>query len=167
MRPKGSAAELEARRRLAASLLANGSTCAEIAKLMGVDSSSVKRWKAAWKKGGVEALAAIPHPGRTPRLALSQKRRLVKLLLRGPLKAGYRTDLWTCARVADLIHKQFDVGYHVDHVGRLLHALGWTCQQSEQRARERDEAKIAAWRAHDWPRLKKERAAKSYHCLRG
>jgi transposase len=161
MRPKGSAAELEARRRLAASLLANGSTCAEIAELMGVDLSSVKRWKAAWKKGGVEALAAKPHPGRTPRLALSQKRRLVKLLLRGPLKAGYRTDLWTCARVADVIQKQFDVGYHVDHVGRLLHALGWTCQQPEQRARERDEVKIAAWRAHDWPRLKKELAAKS------
>jgi len=29
------------------------------------------------------------------------------------------------------------------------------------RARERDEAKIADWRAHDWPRLKKELAAKS------
>lgn len=50
MRPQGSAVELEARRRLAASLLANGSTCAEIAEMMGVDLSSVKRWKAAWKK---------------------------------------------------------------------------------------------------------------------
>ncbi len=161
MRPKGSAVELEARRRLAASLLANGFPCAEIAEMMVVDLSSVKRWKAAWKKGGVEALAAKPHPGRTPRLAPSQKRRLEKTLLRGPVKAGYRTDLWTCARVAEVIHKQFGVDYHVDHVGRLLRALGWTCQKPEQRARERDEAKIADWRAHDWPRLKKELAAKS------
>ena len=161
MRPQGSAVELEARRRLAASLLANGSTCAEIAELMEVDLSSVKRWKVAWKKGGVEALAAKPHPGRTPRLSPSQKRQLVKILLRGPLKAGYCTDLWTCARVAELIHKQFDVDYHVDHVGRLLHALGWSCQKPEQRARERDETKIAEWRAHDWPRLKKELATQS------
>lgn len=161
MRPEGSAVELEARRRLAASLLANGSTCAEIAGMMGVDLSSVKRWKAAWMKGGVEALAAKPHPGRTPRLSPSQKRRLVKTLLRGPVKSGYQTELWTCARVAEVIHKKFRVDYHVDHVGRLLHALGWTCQKPEQRARERDEAKIAHWRAHDWPRLKKELAAKS------
>jgi transposase len=161
MRPQGSAVELEARRRLAASLLANGSTCAEIAEMMEVDLSSVKRWKAAWKKGGVEALAAKPHPGRTPRLSPSQKRQLEKILLRGPLKAGYRTDLWTCARVAEVIQKQFGVGYHVDHVGRLLHALGWTCQKPEQRARERDETKIAHWRAHVWPRLKKELATQS------
>ena len=53
------------------------------------------------------------------------------------------------------------IGYHVDHMGRLLHALGWTCQKPEQRARERDETKIAHWRAHDWPRLKKGLAAKS------
>lgn len=161
MRPQGSAVELEARRRLAASLLANGSTCAEIAEMMGVDLSSVKRWKAAWKKGGIEALAAKPHPGRTPRLSPSQKRQLEKTLLRGPLKSGYRTDLWTCARVAEVIQKKFDVSYHVDHVGRLLHALGWSCQKPEQRARERDEAQIAHWRAHVWPRLKKELAAKS------
>ena len=161
MRPQGSAVELEARRRLAASLLANGSTCAEIAEMLEVDLSSVKRWKAAWKKGGVEALAAKPHPGRTPRLSPSQKRRLEKFLLRGPLKAGYRTDLWTCARVAEVIRKQFDVDYHVDHVGRLLRALGWTCQKPEQRARERDETKIAHWRARVWPRLKKELATQS------
>ena len=161
MRPQGSAVELEARRRMAASLLSNGSTCVEIAELMEVDLSSVKRWKAAWKKGGVEALAAKPHPGRTPRLSCVQKRQLEKILLRGPLKAGYRTDLWTCARVAEVSHKRFDVDYHVDYVGRFLHTLGWTCQKPEQRARERDEARIAHWRAHVWPRLKKERAAKS------
>ena len=147
MRPGGSAAELEAHRRLAASLRANGSTCAEIAEMMVVDLSSVKRLKTAWKKGGIEALAAKPHPGRTPRLSPSQKRRLEKTLLRGPVQAGYQTDLWTCARVAEAIHKQFGVDYHVDHVGRLLGALGWTCQEPEQRARERDEAKIADWRS--------------------
>jgi transposase len=59
------------------------------------------------------------------------------------LKSGYRTDLWTCARVAEVIRKKFDVSYHVDHVGRLLQALDWSCQKPEQRARESDETKIA------------------------
>ena len=161
MRPKGSAAELEARRRLAVSLLENGCTCAEVAEMMGVDLSSVKRWKAAWKKGGVVALAAKRHPGRPPRLSPSQKRQLVNLLVRGPAKSGYQTDLWTCARVAEVIREKFGVEYHPDHVGRLLHALGWSCQKPEQRARERDEAAIARWRARHWPRLKKEPATQS------
>ena len=161
MRPHGSAAELEARRRRAASLLAKGCSCAKIAELLGADLSSVKRWKAAWKNGGVDALAAKPHPGRTPRLSPSQKRQLENMLVRGPAKAGFRNDLWTCGRVARLIRERFGVDYHANHVGRLLRALGWTCQKPEQRARERDEATIARWRAHVWPRLKKERATKS------
>jgi transposase len=51
MRPEGSAAELEARRRWAVELLAKGKTCPEVAELVGRSLSSVKRWKAAWKKG--------------------------------------------------------------------------------------------------------------------
>src|SRR5437016_4449992 len=109
MRPQGSAAELEARRRLATRMLAKGMTCAEVADLLGVSLSSAKRWKAAWKKGGVEALAAKPHPGKTPRISARQKRQLVKFLLRGPVAAGYLTDLWTCPRVAEVIQRQFGV----------------------------------------------------------
>jgi transposase len=161
MRPKGSAAELEARRRWAARLLAKGLNCTQVAEFVGAHLSSVKRWKVAWKKGGVEALAAKTHPGRTPRLSARQKWQLEKILLRGPLTAGYSTDLWTCPRVAEVIHNRFGVRYHVDHVWRLLRNLNWSCQKPERRARERDEAAIRRWRKRDWPRIKKERSPKS------
>lgn len=52
--------------------------------MVGASLSSVKRWKAAWKKGGVEAVAAKPHPGRKPKLTNAQKRQLERMLLRGP-----------------------------------------------------------------------------------
>ena len=161
MRPSGSAAVLEARRRWAASLLAQGRSCSEVAELVGASLSSVKRWKAAWKKGGIESLAAKPHPGPTPRLSDSQKRQLVKLLTRGPQASGFPTDLWTCARVAKVIRKRFGVKYHPGHVWYLLRRLKWSCQKPERRARERDEAVIARWRKRVWPRLKKELATKS------
>jgi transposase len=88
-------------------------------------------------------------------MTIGQKQELVKLLEDGPLAAGYRTEQWTCPRVADVIQQNFGVRYHADHVRRLLHELGWTYQKPEQRARERDENAIRRWRKRDWPRIKK------------
>ena len=110
------------------------------------------------QKGGLEALKAKPHPGPKPRLNEKQKQRLVKTLLAGPCKAGYRTDLWTCPRVSEVIAKKFGVKYHPAHVWKILRSLGWTPQKPEQRARERNETDIRRWRRQEWPRIKKGRS---------
>jgi transposase len=158
MRTPGTAAALEARRRRAASLLSDGKSIAETALLVDASISSVKRWKRAVQEGGSDALAAIPHPGPSPRLNLRQREALVRILLRGPCAAGYATELWTCRRVAEVVQRRFGVTYHPDHLGRLLHTLGFSPQKPTQRARERDEAAILRWHAHDWPRIKKRDA---------
>ena len=158
MRLKGSAAELETRRRLAGRLLLEGRRIDEIAQIVAASESSVRRWRQAVQKGGLEALKAKPHPGPKPRLNEKQKQRLVKTLLAGPCKAGYRTDLWTCPRVAEVIAKKFGVKYHPAHVWKILRSLGWTPQKPEQRARERNEADIRWWRRQEWPRIKKGRS---------
>src|SRR5208337_61791 len=155
MRKQGSAAELETRRRLAGRLLLEGRTIGDVMTIVEASESSVKRWKRAVKEGGMEALKAKPHPGPTPRLNSAQKRRLVKLLLAGPIKAGYHNELWTCARVAEVIAKKLQVPYHPCHVWRILRSLGWTSQKPEQQARESDDDAIARWRKQDWPRIKR------------
>jgi len=142
-------------------MLTQGIPCSKVAEDLGVSLSSVKRWKAAWKKGGIESLAAKPHPGPAPRLSDSQKRQLLKILTRGPQASGYSTDLWTCLRVAQVIQQRFGVKYHAGHVWHLLRKLNWSCQKPEHRARERDESAIGRWRVRTWPRLKKELASKS------
>jgi transposase len=63
MRTKGTAAELEVRRRIAASLFGQKITLAEIAQLLDVSLSSVKRWKKALQHNGQAGLAAKQHPG--------------------------------------------------------------------------------------------------------
>lgn len=158
MRTPGSAAELEARRRRAAECFQERKPLRTIARLLGVSLSSVKRWKGAWKVGGVKALAAKPHPPRAAKLSDGQKEELVKLLLAGPLAAGFSTDLWTCARVAELVRKRFRVKYHPAHLGRVLHDLGFSPQKPRQVAREQDADAVERWRKHDWPRIKKKRA---------
>ena len=159
MRPKGTAAALEARRHRAVDLLRDGMSLTEVARRVDADLSSVKRWKRAFVHGGRQALAAKRNRGRPSRLSSAQKQELAAIVRAGPLAAGFRTNLWTCRRVAEVIEQRFGVEYHPDHVGRLLHALGFTQQKPQRRASQRDEVAIDAWRRCDWPRLKKRGVA--------
>ena len=157
MRPVGSAAELERRRHRAVILVHKGFSLNEAARRIGCQASSVMRWWEAYRHGGKKALQSRPTPGRPPRLTGQQKTRLIQYLLEGAMAHGYRTELWTTLRIAELIHDKFGVHYHRDHVGKLLHSLNWTCQKPEKRAIQRDEVAIEAWKQRDWPRIKKTR----------
>ena len=155
MRPLGSAKVLEARRRRGLSLVARGLSLNEAARTLGCAPSSVMRWRDAVERHGAAGLAVRASPGRPAKLRAGDRRRLVKILLKGAPAQGYTTDLWTTSRVATVIRKTFRVTYHPDHVGRLLHQLKWTHQKPETRAVERDEAAIEQWTRVEWPRVKK------------
>jgi transposase len=156
MRPHGSPERLERRRVRAMRLFEQGHPPVEIAKKLGVDRRSVRRWKALYLKKGTGALKAKKAPGRPPKLDARQKKQLERALLKGAKAAGFPSELWTCPRVAKLIRLRFGVTYHVDHIGRLLRSLGWSPQKPGRRAIERDEAKIQRWIKDEWPRIKKK-----------
>lgn len=151
----GSRKDAERRRRFAMTLLDQGLSQCQIAAKVGVTPSAVSKWVKAREEGGDAALAAKPHPGAEPKLAERQLARLEKLLLQGPRKHGYATELWTVPRVTELIERRFGVVYDTSSVWHLLRRMGWSCQKPERRARERDEDAIASWRKQDWPRIKK------------
>ena len=155
MRPQGSPQSLEARRRRVVAFLKQKLSLHEIARRMGCHASSVLRWRNALRSGGADALKAKPAPGRPPKLTPEQKRRLVPFLAQGAMSHGYRTELWTTLRIAELIRRKFRVKYHRNHVGKLLHQLHWSPQKPEGRAIERDERAIEAWKRDLWPAVKK------------
>lgn len=159
MRPPGSPQELEQRRLRALTLLAQGLGPVEVARQLSVERRSVRRWKSVERRLGREALQARLASGRPPKLGKTERKRLVAALLRGAKHAGFETDLWTCPRVARLIEAKFGVRYHVDHVCRLLHWLGFTPQKPVRRAAERDEEAIRQWVQREWPVIKKKRAS--------
>jgi len=155
MRPRGSAEVLAARRRRALALLDRGLSLSEVARRIDCRASSVMRWRDTRDRVGEKVFEVGASPGRPARLTPSQKRRLIRLLLKGPIAHGYTTDVWTCSRIARLIRREFRVRYHRDHMGRLMRQLGWSYQKPERRALERDEEKIDRWKREHWPRVKK------------
>ncbi len=85
MRPHGTPEELERRRHRAVRLFREGHQPVDVARMVGVDRRSVRRWNAAYQTQGHAALAAKPASGRPPRL----NARAVKLLT-GTLVQGAR-----------------------------------------------------------------------------
>ena len=155
MRRKGSAAELEARRNFALQLYDSGLSLHEVGRRLGCAPISVQRWRDARDQYGVEGLKVGRSPGRPRKLSERQEQKLLRLLVQGPTAHGFGSELWTTKRVVELIERHFGVGYHHDHIGRLLHRLGWSVQRPERRARERDEQAIEQWKVREWPRVKK------------
>ena len=154
MRPQGSPAELERRRLRAIALLQRDVAVHVVADRVGVDRRSVRRWKRVYRRHGRDGLRARPASGRPPKLSAAQRRRLARLVVAGPEAAGYRTSLWTCRRIVDLIRHHFDVVYHPDHVGRLLRACGFSPQRPQPRAKERNDRRVREWIHGDWATVK-------------
>jgi transposase len=72
MRPPGTPAQLEKRRRHAIQLLRAGKTLSAVAQTLSASVSSVFRWWEAYRQKGLKELRAKPSPGRPP---ASRKRR--------------------------------------------------------------------------------------------
>ena len=119
-RLKGSADLLEDRRRRALALWDTGLSLNEVGRRIQCAPSSVLRWLRARRRGGPDALRVRFSPGRPLKLGASQRRRLVKVLLKGPQAHGYRTQLWTTARIAEVIGLQALL-HPVDSVGGHVH----------------------------------------------
>src|SRR5271155_3884348 len=132
--------QMEERRLQGARLLVEGVSQAEVARELGVKRQSVHEWAKVMAAQGEKGLGRVPT-GRKARLNAVQLAQLAEHLQNGPQSHGYATALWTTERIARLIHRQFGVRYHSDHVGRLLGQMGWSCQRPTGRARERKDAR--------------------------
>jgi transposase len=152
----GRAKEWREERRLRAwALKAKGWSQQKIAEALGVTAGAVSQWMRRGREGGETALKSRPRPGAEPKLTAEQRAQLPGLLAQGAEAFGFRGDVWTAKRVATVIRREFRVRYHPHHVGKLLRAAGWSVQKPIERASQRNEAAIEAWRTERWPALKR------------
>jgi len=145
----------EGRRLRAWELKQEGWKQQDIAKALGVSKGAVSQWMTRAEEGGVEALLRRKAPGAAARLTSEQRAQIPVLLKRGAEAFGFRGDIWTCERVAEVIRRELGVSYHPSHVGRILRACGWSVQKPIRRASQRDEAAIRRWQEERWPEVKK------------
>jgi transposase len=160
VRTRGSPKLLEYRRLLATQCLLDGDTVEEVANFLGIDASSVRRWRIRFQLGGWRALLARPVPGRPAQLSSTQEK-IVRRWLTGPAtEHGFTTELWTGPRLARVISEEFGVRFHPDYLGVWMRRRGFSPQKPQPIAQERCAQQIATWLERDWPRIKKKPLAR-------
>jgi transposase len=132
----------------------------DIAEALGVTAGSVSQWLKRGREKGPEALQSRRGGGPKPRLSEKQLAELREYLVQGAEHFGFRGNVWTQPRVAELIKRKFGVMYHPSHVGRILKKLGWSRQKPATRASQRNEDTIDRWRTEKWVELEKKPGVK-------
>lgn len=145
--------ELEARRRRGMRMLARGASQAEVARACEVTRQTAMTWARMLAE---DAQAWRRRPlGRPGVFGTQERARLAKLLVRGAMANGFPTEVWTLARVAALIEREFGHAFSVPYVWVLLRQMGFSSQRPVGRATQRDEQAILQWKSQRWPALKK------------
>jgi transposase len=143
---------------LAVERVLDGFSSEEVADFLGVDSSSVRRWVALFHRRGVHGLMARQTPGRPAKLTRTQEKIALRWLADNPTEHGFATELWSAARLAQLMHQEWGVRLNHQYLTRWLRARGFSPQKPERRPWERNPEAIAAWLKSEWVRIKKRAA---------
>lgn len=156
MRPKGKPEELERIRIKAIAAVEAGDRQVDVARIFGIYPDTLSKWLSRYRRDP-ESILAKPILGRTPRLSAKQLDELIALLRQGAVAHGWNTDIWTCPRVTELIHRHLGVSFHPAHVYRLVtEKLNWSFQRPEKVARERDPKRVEQWLSEELPEIKKK-----------
>lgn len=151
---------LRARRMRAAALFDRGKRQVDVIAELGVSAQTASRWYRVWQQAGRDGLAGAGRAGRMRKLTDAQLAEVEAALARGPRACGFPTEMWTLARVAEVIEQVTGVRHSQSQTWVILRErLGWSQQRPARRAVERDEQAIASWVKEDWPRIKKARGA--------
>jgi transposase len=144
----------------AADMFARGGRQVDVVGKLGVSAQTASRWHRTFLAEGKEGLAGAGRAGRLPKLSDEQLAAVEQALAKGPRANGFATEMWTLARVAQLIETVSGVRYGQTQTWTILRErLGWSRQRPARRAVERDDEAIATWVKADWPRIKKARGA--------
>src|SRR6202011_4466542 len=164
MRPKGTAAELERRRRRAVDRVERGESPTVVARILGVQTTSIHRWRRLARQP--HGLDAKPTPGPKALLSDEQLQQLEQLLLQGAKAHGWHNELWTADRVARLVRQRFGISYHPEHVRKILkQRLHWTSQKPKRKARERNDKEVERWKDDELPRILREAWKRQAHVV--
>jgi transposase len=148
-------ATLETMRERAVRSVQSGESPEVVARVIGVNRSTMYGWLAQYRRGGWRALKAKPLFGRPPKLDGKKLKWIYNTVTqKNPLQLKFAFALWTREMVAKLIQDKFKISLSLVSVGRLLAQLGISCQKPLYHALERDEGLVQKWLKQEYPKIK-------------
>jgi transposase len=131
-------------RRLAAiRALLLGHTRQEVGQLFGRSERMVRLWILAFNRGGIDALASKPRPGRPRKVKFERVRDLLVPVLEEPAKAGQVH--WTGVKLHGYLKEQLCVELGYRTLIRYLHQLDYNLRVPQRWPERQNEAEREAF----------------------
>ena len=158
MRTKhGSLSPQELKRLQGGEMILNGYDTDEIADIVGVSLSAVRKWRKKLEAHDqdITCLCRKQGSGTTSLLTDAQKEQLKQIILGGAIAAGSPTERWTSKTIAEVIQKTFDREMAPRTVRDLLPTLGLSPQMPVVKSHKHSDEEALRWATQEWRRIKK------------
>lgn len=106
-----------------------GQTVPSIARLLGVDASTIHRWLDRFEAGGIGALVTVWSEGRPVAWDEAYELLLVEIARHDPRWYGLEQSTWTCALLAGYLGERTGIHLSGERVRVLLHQHGIRLKQ--------------------------------------
>lgn len=130
----------------------DGKSFEDVAQFLRLHLKTVTEWVRLFCCYGHRALPWKKPSGRKPKLTVTQKEELVRLIDEGPVASGFSGACWRSPMIQQLILNRFNVFYDVFYIAQLLKNLGFSWQKAAFISDHLDEAKRRQWRGYTWPK---------------
>jgi transposase len=146
--------ELTELRKRGVAAVQDGQPAVLVARVLGIQKSTMFGWLARYRQGGWGALNAKKRGGRPPKLNADMLSWIYHRVMRDPRQLGFPFALWTSVMVAELIWRKFDIRLSKASVCRLLNQLGLSPQKPVWRAFQQDNELTAKWVKEEYPKIR-------------
>jgi len=147
--------ELTELRKRGVSAVQDGQPATLVAKVLGVQKSTLFGWLALYRRGGWDALDARKRGGRPPKLTAKMMEWIYNTVaMKDPRQLKFPFALWTSLMVAELIWRQFRIRLSKASVCRLMNQLGLSPQKPLWRAFQKNAERVAIWIKEEYPQIR-------------
>jgi transposase len=134
-----------------------GESPEDVARVLGVNRSTVYGWLALYRQGGWGELDARKRGGRKPKLDARAMAWIYKAVTMGdPRQYKFPFALWTSKMVRSLIWRELRIKLSKSSVCRLLDQMGLSAQRPLWRAYQQDPEKVKKWLNEEYPAIRQE-----------
>ena len=133
----------------------DGQLATLVAKVLGVQKSTLFGWLARYRRGGWGALDARKRGGRPPKLTAKMLTWVYDTVATAdPRQMKFPFALWTSLMIAELIWREFHIRLSKASVCRLLNQLGLSPQRPLWRAFQKDPERVEKWIKAEYPKIR-------------
>jgi transposase len=129
------------------------------ASIISISTRTIYNWITSFLINPKDFTHTKIQKGRKSKLTDEQKEQLKKIVVDGPIKAGYSRGTWTAKMIQEIIYKKFKVTYNSRYVTELLKKLGFSYTKGKFISAKAEPEEIEKWKFQTWPELL-ERAKK-------